>query len=110
MGIVTIRALNEPFFYAMVERHVELRFDFLVAAIAQRWLGLDEQELFVAGLVGRVAAQAAQIVFTVSRAGKVHVLIPRAMACQAALVDLLCQRRLEAENLFGVGIFCVGGT
>ncbi len=41
VGIVTVRALNEPFFHAMVERHIELRLDFLMAGVAEAWLNFD---------------------------------------------------------------------
>ena len=42
MGIVTIGTLNEPFFHAMVERHVELRLDLLMAGVAKIRLSFDQ--------------------------------------------------------------------
>jgi len=41
MGIVTIGALNKSFFHAMVERHIELRLDLLMAGVAEGWLRFD---------------------------------------------------------------------
>jgi len=41
VGIVTIGALNKSFFHAMVERHIELRFDLLMAGVAEGWLRFD---------------------------------------------------------------------
>ena len=45
VGIVAVRALNQSFFHAVVERHVELRFFFLVACVAQAGLTLNQQRL-----------------------------------------------------------------
>jgi hypothetical protein len=41
VGVVTIRALNESFFHAMVERHIELGLDLLMAGVAKGWLSFD---------------------------------------------------------------------
>lgn len=41
VGIVTIRTLNESFFHAMVERHIELRLDFLMTGVAEGRLSFD---------------------------------------------------------------------
>lgn len=41
MGIVTIGALNKSFFHAVVERHIELRLDLLMAGVAEGWLRFD---------------------------------------------------------------------
>ena len=41
VGIVAIGALNKSFFHAMVERHIELRFDLLMAGVAKRRLRFD---------------------------------------------------------------------
>jgi hypothetical protein len=88
MGIVAIRAFQQPFFHPVMKRHVELRLDVQVTAIAEGWLSLDQQKLILDCLVGRMAAQAAQVVLTMRRAGKVHVALSRAVAVQATLVDL----------------------
>ena len=42
MGVVTIGTLDEPFFHAMVEGHVELWLDLLMAGIAEIRLSLDQ--------------------------------------------------------------------
>src|SRR5579864_1005259 len=105
MGVMTIGALNESLFHAMVERHVELCLSLQMAAIAKGWLGFDQLKLICNSLVGRMTTQAAQVVLAVCRARKVHMVFPGAVACQTTLVDLLCRRGLEAENLFGIGIF-----
>ena len=94
----------------MVERHIELRLDLLVAAVAQVRLSFDKQEFILACMMGRMTAQAAQIVLAVRRAGKVHVALPRAVAFKASLVYFFCGSRLEAENLLGISIFCVGSS
>jgi hypothetical protein len=41
VGIVTIGALNESFFHSMVERHIELGLDLLMAGVAEGWLRFD---------------------------------------------------------------------
>ncbi len=110
VGIMAIRALNEPFVHPVVERHVELRLDVEVAAVAKGRLALDQQKPILVCLVGRVAAQAAQVVLAVCRAGKVHVVFPRTVALQTALVNLLGRRCLEAENLLRVGVLGMSGT
>jgi hypothetical protein len=56
---MTIRTLNEPFLHSVVERHVELRLDLLMAGIAESRLSLNQKELIHHSLVGRMAAQAA---------------------------------------------------
>ena len=58
MGIMTIGTLNEPLFHSMVERHVELRLDLLMAAIAEIFLGFDQKKLIRHSVVGRMAVQA----------------------------------------------------
>jgi hypothetical protein len=72
MGVVTIRALNEAFFHAMVKRHIELWLHFLMAGIAEIRLRFDQEELIVHSAVGRMATQAAQVALAVRRPGKVH--------------------------------------
>jgi hypothetical protein len=42
MRIVTIHTLNCSLFHSMVERHVELRFDFLMTAVTQSGLRLSQ--------------------------------------------------------------------
>lgn len=56
VGVVAIRTVNEPFLHAMMEWHVELRLDLLMAGVAKTWLSLDQEELVHQPLVGRVAA------------------------------------------------------
>jgi hypothetical protein len=41
VGVVTIRALNEPFLHAMVERHIELWLDLLMAVVTEVGLSFD---------------------------------------------------------------------
>ena len=55
VGVVTIRTLNESFFHPMVERHVELRLDLLVARVAEIWLSFDQQKLIRGCMVGGMA-------------------------------------------------------
>ena len=59
VGVMAIRTPNEPFFDSVVERHVELRFNFLMAGIAESWLTFDQEGLIRHSMVGRMAAQAA---------------------------------------------------
>ena len=56
MRIVTIGALNESLFHPMVERHVELWLDLLMAAVAQGRLSFSQKELIGRRVVGGVAA------------------------------------------------------
>ena len=58
MGIMTIGTLNEPFFHPMVERHVELRLDFLMAGVAEIRLSFDQKGLIRHSVVGRMTVQA----------------------------------------------------
>ena len=102
MGVVTVGALDEPFFHAMVERHVELRLDLLVAGIAEIRLSFDQKVLIRHSVVRRMAIQAAYVVLAVGRTRKIHVVLARAVAFQATLVDLLGRRGFETENLFGI--------
>lgn len=55
MRIVTVGALDQPFIYAVVERHRELRLLLQMARIAKFRLRLDEQELCLLRVVRRVA-------------------------------------------------------
>ena len=80
MGIVAVCALDQPFFNAMVEWHVELRFDLLMAAVTKRGLRFGQKKLISRAVMGRMAADAAQVVFTMRRAGEVHVISARVMA------------------------------
>ena len=102
MGIMTIGTLNEPFFHPMVERHVELRLDLLVAGIAEIRLSFDQKVLVRHSVVGRMAIQTAQIILAMCRAGKIHVVFARAVTFQTALVDFFWRCSLEAEDLFGI--------
>ena len=54
--IVTIRALNESLFHPVVERHVELWFDLLMAAVAQGRLSFGQKEFIGSRVVSGVAA------------------------------------------------------
>ena len=109
--VVTIRALNQSLFHPMVERHVELRFDLLVTAVTQSGLSLGQEELILHSTVNGVATQAAQVILAMRRAGKVHVISARRVAFQAALVDFLCRRSFETENLLGIaGIVDMAGS
>lgn len=110
MRIVAIRTLNEPLFHMMMKRHIELRFGLLMAAITEFGLRFNKQEVALDCMVRRMATDAAQIVLTVRRAGKVHVVFARTVTLQAALVYLFGQRSLEAENLLRVGIFGMGSA
>lgn len=86
----------------MVERHVELRFDLLVAGIAEIRLSFDQKVFIRHSVVRGMAIQAAYVVLVVDRARKIHVVLARAVAFQATLVDLLGRRGFETENLFGI--------
>lgn len=54
--IVTIRALNESLFHPVMERHVELWLDLLMAAIAEGRLSFCQKELIGSRVVSGVAA------------------------------------------------------
>ena len=82
----------------MMERHVELRFDLLMAGIAEIGLRLEQQKLSGRGVMGGMAVEAAQVVVAMSRPGKVHMIFARAVALQTALVDFFCRCSFEIEN------------
>jgi hypothetical protein len=98
VGVMTIRTLNEPFLHAVVERHVELRLDLLMAGIAETRLSLDQEKLIHHSLVGRMAAQAAQVILAVSRPGKIHVICARTVAFQTPLSDVFGSCFLKVED------------
>lgn len=102
VGIVTIGALNQSFFHPMVERHIELRFDLLMAGVAEGWLRFDQEVLIFQSVVSRMAIQAAQVVVAVRRPGKIHMIFAGGVALETALVDLFCRRSFEAENVLGI--------
>jgi hypothetical protein len=56
---MAIRTLNESLFDSVVERHVELRLNLLMAGIAESWLRFSQEGLICHSVVGRMAAQAA---------------------------------------------------
>src|SRR5215813_8161292 len=111
MRVVTIRTLNCSLFHSMVERHVELRFDFLVTAVTQSGLSLSQQKLILDSVMSRVATQTAQIALAMGRTREVYVISARRVAFQAALVDFFRRRGFEAENLLGIaGVVDVAGS
>ena len=99
VGVMTIRTLNESFFHSMVKRHIELRLNLLMAGIAKSRLSLDQEELIHHSFVGRMATQAAQIIFAVCRARKVHMICARTVALQTPLGNVLGSRFVEVEDL-----------
>ena len=87
--VVTIRTLDQSLFHPMVERHVELWFDLLMAAVTQSRLRFGQEKLIGHSVVGRVATQAAQVILAMRRARKVHVISAVAVAFETVLVDFL---------------------
>ena len=85
MRVVTIRTVHEPFLNAVMKGHIELRFHLQMAAVAQLGLCFNQQELLCAGMMGGVTVQATYIAFAVSRAGEIHVILPRYMALKTPL-------------------------
>jgi hypothetical protein len=62
MWVVTIRALHEPLVYAVMERHLELRFLCEVAGIAKLGLRLRQQEFSGLCVVWGMARNATNII------------------------------------------------
>ena len=52
MGVMAIRAFDQPFLDSVVEGHVELRLHLQVAGVAELRLCFDEHELLRGGVVG----------------------------------------------------------
>ena len=74
MDIVAIAALDQPFVYPMMERHVELCFLLEVAPIAKLGLRLNEQKIRFFTVVRRMAGNATDAIFGMLRVNGVHVL------------------------------------
>jgi hypothetical protein len=102
MRVVTIGALDQALFHAMMKRHVELRFDLLMAGVTQLLLVLDQHEVALGGTMGRMATDATQIILAVRRPRKVRMLFAGGVAVEAALIDFFGSRRFETENLLSV--------
>jgi hypothetical protein len=102
MGIVTIGTLNKSFFHTMVEGHIELRLDLLMAGVAQGRLRFDKEVLVLHSVVSRMTTQAAQVVIAVRRPGKIHVIFAGGVALQTALIDFFCRCSFKAENILGI--------
>lgn len=83
MRVMAIRTLHQAFFHTMMKRHIELRFFVQMAAVELRLL-LDQQKLLRARMMGGMATQAAQVVFAMSGARKIRLVLARRMAIQAA--------------------------
>jgi NAD(P)-dependent dehydrogenase (short-subunit alcohol dehydrogenase family) len=99
---MAIRALHQSFFHPMMERHVELRLHVDVARVAEFRLSLGQQELIGQSLVGRMAAEAAEVILAMRRARKVRVILAGAVAHKAALIDGLRRCLLETKDLGGI--------
>ena len=97
--VMAIAALHQPFIYPVMEWHVELRFLLEMAGVAKLGLRLDEQELRLLRVVGRMAGDATHIILRMLRVDGIHVLRAASMAVEAPRVDLLCGSHLEFENL-----------
>lgn len=97
--VMAIRALNKSFLDAMVKGHIELRFHFQVAAVAELGLRFCEKEVTCGGVMRGMAGYATEIILAVGRAGKVGVVLPGSVAIQAALIYLFCGGRLKTEDL-----------
>ncbi len=98
VSIVAIRALNEPFLDAMMERLLEISSLFGVAGEAQRSLILDEL-IFLLGMVHRVAGDTRNTVFVVSRAQEIALFGVGLMASQTTSADIFSPVPLEPEDL-----------
>ena len=97
--VVAIAALDQSFIHPVMERHIKLSFLLKVAAVAQLWLGLDEQEIRSFGMVRRMAGDATNAILLMFRVEGIHVLRAADMAVEAAGVDLLRGSGLKLENL-----------
>ena len=100
--VMAVRALHQPFIYAMVERHVELRLLSQVARVAESGLRA-RQQMFRFRVVRRMAGRARNVILRVDRIDRV-LLLCRAlqMAGQTPFVDLFRAGLFEEEQFRGV--------
>jgi hypothetical protein len=89
MGAVTVVALHQALIDAVVEGLGEIGLGRDVAAVAQLGLALDQEVLFLSGVVRRVAIEAADIAAGVGGFRKMRLLATFAVASQAAGAGLL---------------------
>jgi hypothetical protein len=99
MLVMTVRAADQPLLNPMPERPREVLFNFGMAAVAKLRLPLDEQKLWLLGMMRRMAGGAADRIDVVLRALKICMLLAISMALHAALADLLGSDILEGEYL-----------
>jgi hypothetical protein len=89
MWAMTVIALHQTLIDAMVEGLGEIGLGRDVAAVAQLGLALDQEVLFLRGVVRRVAIEAADIAAGVGGFRKMRLLATFAVASQAASAGLL---------------------
>jgi hypothetical protein len=99
MWIMAIRALDESFVNAMVERHVELGPLLKVAGIAEFGLRFDQQEFLGLRVVRRVTRDAAHTILRMNRVDGVHMFGAACVAGQATIVDFFGGMILKDEDL-----------
>lgn len=99
MRVVAIRACQQAFIDAMVNRSGELRFYFSVAPVTEHRLGRHQQCAFHCGMMRRVAVNAAYVVLQVLRSQEVRVFFTELMAAQAAFARFLARQRAEPDDL-----------
>ena len=97
--VMAVTALHQPFVHPVVKRFGKIRLGRGMAAIAQLGLVLNQQELSLLGVMGRMAIQTAHIVAGMSRFGEMRLRLIFAVASQTARTRLLPRHILEGEYL-----------
>lgn len=97
--VVAVGASNQALFHAMPEGAVEVLFDVGMAAVTQFRLLIDQQELLLLGVMGRVAGGAAYVIGIVLGTVEVGVFLSIFMAAQATLADVFRGFAGEDEDL-----------
>lgn len=97
MRVVAVRALQQPLFHLVMERHIELRFGIRMALEAELRLFDLQQLLWRLAMVNAVAADAAHIVLAMRGAFEVGML--PLVAAQTPRVNLLRRRLGRIEDL-----------
>lgn len=99
MRVVAVAALEQPFVDPMVKRASELRANLQMAAVAQPWCSLFQQEFFFFRVMRVVAIGAGYSAFQMGRPAIIVVLCAVLVAIQAARADLRGRSIFKCKDL-----------
>ena len=97
--VVAVTALDQAFVHPVVKGFGKIRLSRGVAAVAQLRLTLNQQELALLGVMGRVAVETPDIVAGMSGFDEMRLSMRLAVASQTASTRLLPRHVLEGEYL-----------